>query len=415
MSSRIRRRIPQSTQAALTIISLLAIACNDSVPTAPSLPPQSVPPRAVEIRLFVDRLALLAGDTITLTAATYDAAERRIHVPLEWTSADPGVATVGNNGLLTALVDGRTTVTVSAGQLSATASVSVHDVAGTISFTRMTQSGSDFVFYASFDVLSYANRTVTSVPRASQFTSIAAPAWSPDGSLLAVEFVKKAVDDGVNHIQHYESDIYVLSADAEPNGRALTSDSRSRWPSWSADGRRIAYVSGTNALVSGANDDPNHIYIIDATGGTPTRLTQTAGYYSYPRWSPDGTRLAFAESGDVFIVNADGSGLTKLTHSPLSGTQPSWSPDGKRLAFVGAAGALYVIDADGSNFRSLGTTGSGPVWSPDGRYLAFSRSDRLRAAHMGTAIFIMKLDELVPFQLTQPPFGAIDLTPVWKR
>jgi len=414
MSSRIRRRISQLPHASLAIIGVLALACNDPVPTAPN-PPGPVPPRAVEIRLFVDRLALLAGDTITLTAATYDASERRVYVPLEWSSADPGVATVGNNGLLTALVDGRTTVTVSAGQLSATASVSVHDVAGTISFTRVTQSGSDFVFYPRFDVLSYANRTVTSLPRSSQLTSIAAPAWSPDGSMLAVEFVKKAVDDGVNHVQHYESDVYVLSADTESIGRALTSDSRSRWPSWSADGKRIAYVSGSNVVVSGSNNDPNHIYIIDVTGGTPTRLTQTAGTYSYPRWSPDGTRLAFAENTDVFIVNADGSGLTKLTRSPLSGTQPSWSPDGKRLAFVSAAGALHVIEADGSNLRSLGANGSGPAWSPDGRYIAFSRSDRLRAGYMGTAIYIMKLDELLPFQLTQPPFGAWDIAPVWKR
>jgi TolB protein len=76
-----------------------------------------------------------------------------------------------------------------------------------------------------------------------------------------------------------------------------------------------------------------------------------------PSWSPDGKRIAFAarthgSNFDVYVCRVDGGGLKRLTRSPLVEDHPSWSPDGKRIAFAQAHSSIrsevWVMNADGS-------------------------------------------------------------------
>jgi Tol biopolymer transport system component/chitodextrinase len=98
-----------------------------------------------------------------------------------------------------------------------------------------------------------------------------------------------------------------------------------------------------------------------------------------PKWSPDGSRIAFG-GGEISVVNlADGS-LTYLTNHPADDSRPAWTRDG-RIAFVSDRDGsieLYVMEGDGSNPTRLtyntGFTGAFR-WSPDGGRIAFS-SDR---------------------------------------
>ena len=380
-------------------------------------------PVVVSLSLLPSAFTIIAGGVEHLIARGYDSAGRPTSVLVEWSSADPAVATVGKtDGIITAISVGTTTVTAVVGTLRATATVSVVSAiatAGNFAFTRMTQSSSG-IFTSDVLVFSVADRTTRSLPRPSQFASIAAPAWSADRTRLAVEAIQVFFGPPEFEWLDYNSDLYVLDAAAPADSpwRALTANGLSKSPSWSPDGKRIAYLQ-QQALHS-----YNHIYIIDAAGGTPVRLTQAEGWYSSPRWSPDGTRLAFSvflegsgHSAGIFIVNADGSGLTNVTRSPAYNADPSWSPDGARLAFVSlisktAPGPAHfgvsVVDIDGNNVRNLTSLNdytSAPAWSPDGRQIIFSS---------GSALYLINADGSSLVRLTRPPLNFWDSAPAWK-
>ena len=106
------------------------------------------------------------------------------------------------------------------------------------------------------------------------------------------------------------------------------------------------------------------------------------------RWSPDGTKAAFF-SGDALCVvpvspetgHTTGS-LKKISYGELRWeVNPGWSPDGKRLVYhEGDKGDMYIVDADGSNFRQLAATSEtrefGPMWAPDGKTIAYGFGNR---------------------------------------
>jgi len=72
-------------------------------------------------------------------------------------------------------------------------------------------------------------------------------------------------------------------------------------------------------------------------------------------------------------MNIDGSGQTNLTQTSAEEHDPRWSPDGSKLAFTGGDGSLYIMDASGANQRSLGTpVNQDWAWSPDGTKIAFA-------------------------------------------
>ena len=208
------------------------------------------------------------------------------------------------------------------------------------------------------------------------------PSWSPDGEQIA--FTSSEAKD----IDRKRPQIYVIDADGK-NRRRLSNRfiKDAEWqPSWSRDGKRIAYTS-TGAMDIGGGHW--RIYVIDADGENRRRLSNDAVDDSYPSWSPDGERIAFVSIRDgrghydIYVMDADGSNQQRLTENPGHDWQPSWSPNGERIAFTSARAAgederqnwdIYVMDTDGKNQRRLTRNASpdtNPSWSPDGKRIVF--------------------------------------------
>jgi dipeptidyl aminopeptidase/acylaminoacyl peptidase len=109
---------------------------------------------------------------------------------------------------------------------------------------------------------------------------------------------------------------------------------------------RISFASHT----SGGSSD---IWTMSPTGGTPTRLTSSAGQEHSPTWSPDRKRIAFARQRsvmlDIYLMNADGTGKrwARSTASSFPIYRPSWAPNGSHLLVtVYQPGGPFVAKLD---------------------------------------------------------------------
>lgn len=116
----------------------------------------------------------------------------------------------------------------------------------------------------------------------------------------------------------------------------------------------------------------------------PVRLTFGAGIQTDPTWSPDGRRIAFAwdrdGNFDIFAQSIDGGEPTRITSSAANETQPAWSPDGTRLVFLseGDDSGLYTVGINGGAVRRIAGNGFHAAWTPDGRDILFSSATEER-------------------------------------
>ena len=117
--------------------------------------------------------------------------------------------------------------------------------------------------------------------------------------------------------------------------------------------------------------------IAEAHGPTRTIEFETdEGTWMAVDVSPDGKTLVFDLLGDIYTMPIDGGAATLLLGGPAYETQPKWSPDGTKIAFTSDRDGLeniWVVDADGSNPRQITKEKErqvmDPVWTPDGEYV----------------------------------------------
>lgn len=205
------------------------------------------------------------------------------------------------------------------------------------------------------------------------------PSWSPDRRRIAF-FAVVAGSSGIYTVNADGSNLVRLTSHPPPTTGPIIGV-RDTYPSWSPDGTRIAFARYINS----ATDSKGYLYVMNADGSGATEVATARDNVGWPAWSPDGSRIAFAGvfpdthagAWDIYVVNPDGSGLTRLTSDPNNETEPAWSPDSTRIAFS-RAGHIYLINADGSNLVQL-TRGStynlDPSWSPDGARIVFLRAE----------------------------------------
>lgn len=206
-------------------------------------------------------------------------------------------------------------------------------------------------------------------------TGVGVDDWSPDGSKL---------------IYSVAGEISIMDPDGSNQKQITKSGSFKAGPTWSYDGKQIAFILITNpaGLQSSPPDPRPKIGIMNVDGTNEriltvedrinvrlepdgnTTLLETAYDANAPSWSPLDNRIAFwsgieLKYGQVWVINADGTGSKQLTEEPnhRNNDDPSWSPDGKKILFsTGRSGKneLWVMDADGQNERRVSDMGADP-------------------------------------------------------
>jgi TolB protein len=220
------------------------------------------------------------------------------------------------------------------------------------------------------------------------------PRWAPDASRIAFTCFTPA--NGVTSAQ-----ICMYSMDSNKLVSFGRFRSTNTSPTWSPDGSQVMFSSSMQG-------NPE-LYVTDASGNRPKRLTfTTQGANTSPAWNPKtGQTVAFvSDRGGVpqlYMMNADGTDARKLELPDMGYViDPAWSPNGQLLAFSWRRPSgnydIYIMDASSHNIREI-TRDSGrnerPSWAPDGRHIVFESTRR-----GSRQIWVMLADGSEPRQLT---------------
>ena len=167
----------------------------------------------------------------------------------------------------------------------------------------------------------------------------------------------------------------------------------------SPDGREVVYAPCESRSKNPVDliDYEQELAVASLDGGQVWRLTDNWYFDKYPSWSPDGSRIAFVSREsrgrrtvpwaevDLFTMAADGTDVREIAKGPVVHETPQWSPDGERIAYAkfddrGMDGRppeiyIYVVAADGGRAQRLTEAVSAPSWSPDGERIAYAKVD----------------------------------------
>jgi Tol biopolymer transport system component len=200
------------------------------------------------------------------------------------------------------------------------------------------------------------------------------PVYSPDGKLIAFESQRSG------HLQ-------AMIMNADGTGQRLLADHAfdSGYPRWFPDGRRLAF----HARVQG---EEWQVFTIRADGSDLRQISRGFAYIFEGTPSPDGSRMAMIGrrqddpegATHLYVLNVAGGNAVRLTSDPVRKYQPSWSPDGKRIAYGAQSPEgnfeIFTIDAKGGGLprritRNITVDSMQPSWSRDGTRIAHVCSD----------------------------------------
>src|SRR5215211_146063 len=194
-----------------------------------------------------------------------------------------------------------------------------------------------------------------------ELTGVSDVRLRPDGGEVA--FVVWSTDAEANE---YRQSIWLAPTDRSAPPRQFTAGPNDAEPRWSPDGTQLAFVAKRDG-------DKRQLYVIPIAGGEARRLTELKEDVGEPAWSPDGSRIAFtARVPDEGYAEDDDARRAPRRFRRLQYKLDNvgWTGDRRRHVFVVAAdGASEPVRLTDGDFEH-----AHPAWSPDGSRVAFSSS-----------------------------------------
>jgi len=191
---------------------------------------------------------------------------------------------------------------------------------------------------------------------------IMSPSWSPDGRYLA--YVSFETHKPVVWVQDLATGKRYAAANFKGSNSA---------PAWSPDSRRLAVV-----LTGSGNSE---IYLINALGGAAQRLTYSSAIDTEPTWTPDGAQIVFVSdrSGgpQIYSMSVNGGDATRLTWQGSYNVSPRVAPDGKSFAYIQRAGGgfrvmLQSFGSSDARVLSQDPYNERPSFAPNGRMVLYA-------------------------------------------
>lgn len=215
----------------------------------------------------------------------------------------------------------------------------------------------------------------------------------------------KIVFDATADFVSTDREIFAMNGDGSGQVRLTFRTGSDSMPGLSRDGKRIVWVASTSVYKpdgagGGGFIDSYALWTMNADGSDQKMIYQAPEnvYLAYPRFSPDGAKIALVsgiavafrpkEVGSLVLLSSDGSNPQPVTDGVFA-TQISFSPDGAKIAFTAAPSGdnfkVGIVNLDGSGKILLDTGGVSdvdPSFSPDGAKIAFSsrRNDTFDSA-----------------------------------
>ncbi len=223
--------------------------------------------------------------------------------------------------------------------------------------------------------------------------------FSPDGSRIAWH---------EEHEIEKTWEVYSANPDGTDKQNVTNNGADDSFPRWSPDGSKIVFH--TNRNLTGDNARQFDIYVIDVQSGTEVQLTDSELNEFGGAFSPDGSQIVFhrqlsANVWELFVMNTDGSDEEQITTLNRPTLFASWSPAGDQLVFHGLVGnvwQIFTFDLATKNATQITFDEQNsfyPKWSPNGEWIAFHREFE----EDNRDIFLVKQDGTEQFRVTNTP------------